>query len=199
VGRQGYQTILQTGKSLDPLGRRSTKTLFFLNFLVFFLKKLEKYDLTRPKVSKYSLTSWPEVIVVFHGEYKGTVTHTLKFSLPHRAYDGLRESPRRVEETSLPWGGCPRCSSRSSWRALLPEHLCRQNPLRGPTPETWVLTNHQQPDTTTIQRRGSVPVGVPGALVLLLLPDLQLELLLYAIILPGTVPNLQIQSVQTTC
>ncbi len=49
-------------------------------FLIFFLKKLEKYDLTRPKVSKYSLTSWPEVIVVFHGEYKRTVTHTLKLS-----------------------------------------------------------------------------------------------------------------------
>jgi hypothetical protein len=31
-------------------------------------------------VSKYSLTSWPEVIVVFHGEYKRTVNHTLKHS-----------------------------------------------------------------------------------------------------------------------
>jgi hypothetical protein len=30
-------------------------------------------------MSKYSLTSWPEVIVVFHGEYKRTVTHTLTF------------------------------------------------------------------------------------------------------------------------
>jgi hypothetical protein len=32
------------------------------------------------------------------------------------------------------------------------EHLCRQYPLRGPTPETWVLTNHQRPDATTIQQ-----------------------------------------------
>ena len=31
-------------------------------------------------MSKYSLTSGPEVIVVFHGEYKRTLTHTLKFS-----------------------------------------------------------------------------------------------------------------------
>ncbi len=31
-------------------------------------------------MSKYSLTSWPEVIVVFHGEYKGTVTHILTLS-----------------------------------------------------------------------------------------------------------------------
>ncbi len=31
-------------------------------------------------MSKYSLTSCPEVIVVFHGEYKRTVTDTLKLS-----------------------------------------------------------------------------------------------------------------------
>ena len=60
-------------------GRWSTKIIFFLDFS-FFLKKLKKYDLTRPKVSKYSLTSRPEVIVVFHGQYKRTVTHTLKIS-----------------------------------------------------------------------------------------------------------------------
>jgi hypothetical protein len=47
-------------------------------FLFFFSKNLKKHDLTRPKVSKYSLTSRPEVIVVFHGEYKRAVTDTLK-------------------------------------------------------------------------------------------------------------------------
>jgi hypothetical protein len=41
---------------------------------------MKKYDLTRPIVSKYSLTSWPEVIIVFHGEYQRTVTDTLKLS-----------------------------------------------------------------------------------------------------------------------
>jgi hypothetical protein len=39
-------------------GRWSTKMFFFLDFFHFFLKKnLEKYDLTRPKVPKYSPTS----------------------------------------------------------------------------------------------------------------------------------------------
>jgi hypothetical protein len=65
VARQGYQAILQTGKSPHPLGRRrSTTKKKFSIFLFFFLKKLEKYDkklekydLTRPKMSKSSLTS----------------------------------------------------------------------------------------------------------------------------------------------
>jgi hypothetical protein len=105
-------------------------------------------------VYKYELTSWPEVIVVFHGEYKRTVTDTLKFSLPRHAYDGLREPPCRTAETSLPRGGSPWRAGRSSWRTLPPEHIRRQNPLRGPIPETWILTNHQQPDVTTLQRRG---------------------------------------------
>jgi hypothetical protein len=60
------------------------------------LKKLEKYDLSRPKVSKYSLTSWPEVIVVFHGEYKRTVTHTLKIS-HYRVARTTASASHRVE------------------------------------------------------------------------------------------------------
>ncbi len=80
------------------------------------------------------------------------------FSLSLRAYDGLREPPSRIVEASLPRGGSPWLTARWSWRSLSPEeHLCRQCPLRGPTPETWVLTNHQQPDTTTLQRRGCCP------------------------------------------
>ncbi len=59
-------------------GEPQKKNLDFYYF--FFPKKLEKYDLTRPKMSKYSLTSSPEVIIVFHGEYKRTVTDTLKLS-----------------------------------------------------------------------------------------------------------------------
>ena len=59
-------------------GCSSTKIFFPLDFYLFdFSKNLKKYDLTRPKVPKYSLTSWPEVIVVFHGEYKRTVTQVL--------------------------------------------------------------------------------------------------------------------------
>jgi hypothetical protein len=53
---------------------------FFFDFFYFFLKNLKKFDLTRPNVSEYSLTSRPPVIVVFHGEYKRTVTDTLKLS-----------------------------------------------------------------------------------------------------------------------
>ncbi len=55
MARQGYQAILQTGKSSHPLGRLSTKTFFSLDFFpIFFSKNLKKYDLTRSKVSKYS-------------------------------------------------------------------------------------------------------------------------------------------------
>ena len=74
---------------------------------IFFSKNKKKYDLTRPKVPEYS-----------------------------RVYDGLREPPRRVIETSLPRGGSPRRATRSSSRAVPPEHLHRQYPLRGPIPET---------------------------------------------------------------
>ena len=62
--------------------------------------------------------------------------HPEAFSLSHRMYDGLLEPPRRVIETSLPRGGSPWGATRSSSRALSPEHLHRQYPLRGPIPET---------------------------------------------------------------
>ena len=80
--RVNKQAILQTGKSPDPLGSCDHQDIIFSSiFFYFYLKKLKKYDSARPKVPKYSLTSWPELIVVFHGEYKRTVTHTLNFQI----------------------------------------------------------------------------------------------------------------------
>ena len=58
VHGRGHPAILQTGKSPDPLGRPEHYKKKILDFFYFFSpKKLEKYDLTRPKMSKYSLTS----------------------------------------------------------------------------------------------------------------------------------------------
>ncbi len=73
----------------------------------FLSKNLKKYDLTRPKVSKYSLTSWPEVIIVFHGEYKRTFTDTLNLS--HYA----RRSP---------WTTTSRCRGFTSVRGKSTAH-----------------------------------------------------------------------------
>jgi hypothetical protein len=73
-----------SGLASNPAHREITSSSGRLLFQFFFLKKqfffLKKSDLTRPKVSKNSLTSRPEVIVVFHREYKRTVTDTLNLS-----------------------------------------------------------------------------------------------------------------------
>ena len=60
---------------------------FFLSiFLFYFSKNLEKYDLSRPKVTKYWLTSWPEVIVRLYSPWK--------YGLPPFFFDRL---PRFVD------------------------------------------------------------------------------------------------------
>ncbi len=73
--------------------------------------------------------------------------------MPRRAYDGLREPPRRDAEASLPRGGSPRRAAR-------------------------IISNPMQPQ---FNDEDVVPIGVPGGPVLLplALPGLQLELLLY--------------------
>ncbi len=133
-------------------------------------------------MSKNSLTSWPEVIVVFHGEYKRTVTHTLKLSRCRAARTTVSASHRvelkrphfregevrgaqlvRVDEH------CHRsaCVVRTRWGVPLLKR------------ESWhIISNPMQPQ---FNDEGTVPVGVPGALVLLplSLPVLQLELSLY--------------------
>ena len=48
---------------------------------------------------------------LYVGEVHGVY---LTRSLEHLVYDGLRESPCRGEETSLPRGGSPRLTDRSS-------------------------------------------------------------------------------------
>ena len=110
----------------------------------FFQKNLKKYDLTRPKVSKYSLTSWPEVIVVFH---KSTTycypepwsfltvvprTGALTSSVPTEGSHSW-DTPKKFGETY--W---LQCMVRSGHRS----GGLRKNTGQGvPRPETWPETS----------------------------------------------------------
>ncbi len=134
-------------------------------------------------MSKYSLTSWPEVIVVFHGEYKRTVTHTLKLS-HFRAARTTTSVSHRVElkRTHFHEG-----EVRGAKLVRVDEHFHRSTCVvrtRWGVPllkrESWqIIINPMQPQ---FNDEGPVPVGVPGVLVLLplALPALQFELSLYA-------------------
>ncbi len=133
-------------------------------------------------MSKNSLTSWPEVIVVFHGEYKRTVTHTLKLSHCRTARTTASASHRFELKRSHFREG----EVRGAQLARVDEHYHRSACVvrtRWGVPllkrESWHIINN--PIQPQFNDEGAVPVGVPGALVLLplALPVLQLELSLY--------------------
>jgi hypothetical protein len=169
VTRQGQQAILQTGKSPHPLGVWVQRHFFSPIFSIFFSsKKLGKIWLNRPKVSKYSLKSWPEVNVVFHVVYRRTVTHTLKIS-HGRAARTTASASHRVE---LKRSHFREGEVRGAQLARVDEHCHRSTCVvstRWGVPllkrESWqIISNPMQPQ---FNNDGAVPVGVPGALVLL--------------------------------
>ncbi len=110
----------------------STKT-FFSPIFLNISKNLEKYDLTKPKVSNIhshldlkSLSFSTESTKLLQTY---CYRHPEAFSLPHRVYDDLREPASRDVGSSLPWGGNTRSTDRSSWRAFTKTRVMQETVL----------------------------------------------------------------------
>ena len=135
------------------------------SIFLFFLKILKKYDLTRPKLPKLSLTSWPEVIVIFHGEYKRTVTSDLNLSHYHTSCT----TASGIHRVELKWTHFREVEVRGAQLDRVDEYCHRRTCIvstRWGVPllkrESWKIISI--PMHPNFNDEGSVPV-VPRALV----------------------------------
>jgi hypothetical protein len=133
------------------------KTLWFFSIFNQFFHGCcgETYTRGRPEVpNSYLLTSWPELIVVIHGEYIPPGTHSVNLFEGHHTYTVLHTPPPRVPSVSLPWGRNRWLTTLTSWRSLSPEPPKSQYLLTGPIPQRSDLRYLHPVDEVTRQPRG---------------------------------------------
>ncbi len=120
--------------------------------------------------------------------------HPEDFSLAHRAYDGLREPPRRVEEASLPRGGSPRRTARSRVDEYC--HRVSSEPAEGS--HSWNVSPNKSSATRWNHNSTTRALSPSEYLVSLYSSHFHFRpwnsnFLSTEVMLRGNVPNLQIQ------